>query len=61
MKLFLRKNDRIRINEYRWFGNNRRTISRRAIRGLGVVVVVVKESLFDSFTIDIVDRKNVDI
>ena len=58
---FLRNNDSIRIKGYRWFGNNRKTISRRAIRGSRGVGILVKDSLFDSFSIGIVDKKNEDI
>ena len=58
---FLRNNDSINIEGYRWFGNNRKTISRRAIRGSGGVGILVKESLFDSFSIDVVDKKYEDI
>lgn len=58
---FLRNNHSTGIDGYRWFGNNGKTISRRAIRGSGEGGVLFKESLFDSFSIDIVDRKDEDI
>ena len=37
-------------------GHNRTNISKRAVRGSGGVGVLVKESMLDRFSIDVVDK-----
>ena len=58
---FLRNSEIISIEGYKWFGHNRTNISKRAVRGSGGVGVLVKESMFDRFSIDIVDKSHEDI
>ena len=58
---FLRSSDIINIEGYKWFGKNRTSISKTAVRGSGGVGVLVKESMFDRFSIDIVDKSHEDI
>ena len=58
---FLRKNDTINIPGYKWFGHNRANISKRAVRGSGGVGILVKDSTFSTFSIDIVDKQHEDI
>jgi len=58
---FLRGNDGINIPGYRWFGNNRLNISKRAVRGSGGVGILIKDSLFNKYSIDIVDKNYEDI
>ena len=58
---FLRNSEAISLEGYKWIGHNRTNISRRAVRGSGGVGVLVKESMFDRFSIDIVDKRYEDI
>ena len=58
---FLRNSEIISIERYKWFGRNRTNTSKRAVRGSGGVGVLVKESMFDRFSIDIVDKSHEDI
>ncbi|MDA8031503.1 MAG: endonuclease/exonuclease/phosphatase family protein, partial [Alphaproteobacteria bacterium] len=58
---FLRNSEIISIEGYKWFGHNRTNISKRAVRGSGGVGVLVKESMFDRFSIDVVDKRHEDI
>ena len=58
---FLKSSEIISIGGYKWFGNNRTSISKRAVRGSGGVGVLVKESMFDGFSVDIVDKNHEDI
>lgn len=58
---FLRSSDIINIEGYKWFGNNRTSISKRAVRGSGGVGPLVKDSMFDRFSADIVDKSHEDI
>ena len=58
---FLRGNDGINIPGYRWFGNNRLNISKRAVRGSGGVGISIKDSRLNKYSIDIVDKNYEDI
>ena len=58
---FLKSSEIISIEGYKWFGNNRTSISKRAVRGSGGVGVLVKQSMFDRFSVDIVDKNHEDI
>ena len=58
---FLKSSDIISIEGYKWFSNDRTSISKRAVRGSGGVGVLVKESRFDRFSVDIVDKNHEDI
>ena len=53
---FLRNSEIISIEGYQWFGHNRTNISKRAVRGYGGVGVLVKENMFDRFSIDVADK-----
>lgn len=53
---FLRGNDGINFPGYRLFGNNKLNISKRAVRGSGGVRILIKDSLFNKYSIYIVDR-----
>lgn len=54
---FLRKDGKIVIPGYKWFGRNRirNNISKRAVRGSSGVGILVKDSIFSFFSVDIVD------
>ena len=58
---FLRNSENISIPGYKWFGNNRAHISKRANRGSGGVGILVKDSMFQKFSITCVDRQHEDI
>ena len=48
---FLRDDMSISIEGYRWFGNNRKSISKRARRGSGGVGILIKESILSQYDI----------
>ena len=58
---FLRNSESLSLEGYKWIGHNRTNISRRAIRGSGGVGVLIKESMFNRFSIDTVDKRYEDI
>ena len=58
---FLRSSEIFSVEGYKWFGNNRTSISKRAVRGSGGVGALVKESTTDRFSIDIVDNSHEDM
>ena len=47
--------NKININDFDWFGQNRRNFHRNARCGSGGVGVLVKKELFKKFNIDILD------
>lgn len=51
----LMSNEGISIDNYVWFGNNRKTISPRARKGSGGVGILVKESVLQHFSINVID------
>ncbi len=48
---FLRDDQTISVEGYSWYGNNRKSISKRALRVSGGVGVLVKQSLLDQYTV----------
>ena len=58
---FLCNKDGIEIDGYKWLGHNRQHISKRAVRGSGGVGLLIKDSMFNHFSIDIVDKQHEDI
>ena len=54
---FLLKEQIIELPEYRWIGNNRKHISKRAWRGSGGVGILIKLSLLCSFDVAVISDK----
>lgn len=54
---FLRNDDKPHIQGFEWFGNNRKNISKRAIRGSGGVGILVKTSVLHTYSIAVVEEK----
>ena len=46
------------INNYTWFGNNRKHIHRRARTGSGGVGLLVRDSFIERYDIDIVNNEH---
>ena len=51
----------VQLNNYIWYGNTRKTISRRAVRGSGGVGILVHRSILQHFTIQVLDNSFEDI
>ena len=58
---FLVGKQEIQLNNYLWYGNNRKTISRRAVRGSGGVGILVHKSILHHFTVQVLDDSFKDI
>ncbi|VDI73300.1 Hypothetical predicted protein [Mytilus galloprovincialis] len=54
---FLRKNEKLNIPGFTFFGNNRKTINRNANRGSGGVGVLVKDEIYNSYTFETLDSE----
>jgi hypothetical protein len=52
----LRGDNGIDIEGYTWFGNNRKLISRKAVRGSGGVGILVRDSVLKYFTVTVVEK-----
>ena len=55
--LILTNENEIHLKGYKWFGNNRRNISKRAIRGLGGVGILIKNSILSHFSVAVLEEK----
>ena len=55
---FLRGNNELQLDGYTWLGNNRRALSKRAIRGSGGVGLFIRDSLFLKYSVSILDSKS---
>ena len=49
------------MDEYRWFGQNRKGLHRRAVRGSGGVGLLIREEILEGYMIEIVDSDVEDI
>ena len=58
---WLRKDEEVVFEGYKWFGNNRKVIHKKAVRGSGGVGVLVKESLLRSWSCEVLDNEVEDI
>lgn len=58
---FLRNNQKIEINGYTWFGNNRQTLDPKAQRGSGGVGFLVKNTIAEKNDILVIDSHFEDI
>jgi len=58
---FLRGNEEPKVNGYTWYGNNRTSTHRNAVRGSGGVGVFVKSELLDEYDITPLDKSVEDI
>ena len=54
---FLRGNDELHLDGYTWLGNNRKELSKRAIRDSGGVGLFIRDSLFLNYSVGITDNK----
>ncbi|VDI82923.1 Hypothetical predicted protein [Mytilus galloprovincialis] len=54
---FLRKDEKLNIPGFTFFGNNRKTINRNANRGSGGVGVLVKNEIYNSYTFETLDSE----
>ena len=52
---WLRNNDGISVPGYTWYGNNRKVISKRAIRGSGGVGLLIKSDLLSIYNVTVLD------
>ena len=52
----LRNDDILNVDGYKWFGNNRQGIHKRAKSGSGGVGFLIKDYLFEIFEIGIMDQ-----
>lgn len=57
----LRENEDPKVNGYKWYGNNRTSTHRNAVRGSGGVGVFVKSELLDEYVIIMLDKSVEDI
>ena len=53
----LLKNNYINIEGFKWYGNNRKQIHRRAPKGSGGVGIFVKNTLFEQFNVEVLDSE----
>ena len=58
---FLRDDQEISIQGYKWIGHNRTQINPRAMRGSGGVGILVKESVLETHEIFIIEKVHEDI
>ena len=43
------------VEGYRWFGCNRRTLHRKAVRGSGGVGVLIREEVLKEYAVEVLD------
>ena len=43
------------VEGYRWFGCNRRTLHRKAVRGSGGVGVLIREEVLKEYVVEVLD------
>ena len=58
---FLVGKQELQLSNYIWYGNNRKSISRRAVRGSGGVGILVHRSILQHFTVQVLDDSFEDI
>ena len=52
---WLRGDEEASFEGYKWFGNNRKSIHKRAVRGSGGVGVLVREPLLRFWSCEVLD------
>ena len=57
----LQRDESITLEGYTWFGHNRLQIHRNAIRGSGGVGILIKNSIFESYSVAVVNQDYEDI
>ena len=57
----LQRDESITLEGYTWFGHNRLKIHRNAIRGSGGVGILIKNSIFESYSVAVVNQDYEDI
>ena len=55
VETWLRGEEMIEVDGYRWVGWNRRGLHRKAVRGSGGVGLLIKEEVLESYTIEILE------
>ena len=58
---FFRGNEEPEVHGYKWIGNNRKDMHKRANRGSGDVGAFIKDGLYDYFDITPLDKSKDDI
>ena len=61
VETWLRGEEVIEVDGYRWVGRNRRGLHRKAVRGSGGVGLLIKEEVLESYTIEILESDVEDI
>ena len=54
---FLTKDKCVILDGYTWFGNNRKSISKRAFRGSGGVGILIRNDILQHYNISIISDK----
>ena len=52
---FLIGDECINIEGFQWIGNNRKILSRQALRGSGGVGILIRDSLADNYSVSVLD------
>ena len=55
---FLKDEQIIEVPDYTWFGNNRKSISKRACRGSGGVGILIRDSVLKQYSIASISDKH---
>ena len=55
VETWLKGEEEIMVEGYRWFGYNRRTLHRKAVRGSGGVGVLIREEVLKEYAVEVLD------
>ena len=61
VETWLRGEEVIEVDGYRWFGRNRKGLHRKAVRGSGGVGLLIREEVLEGYTIEILESDIEDI
>ena len=61
VETWLRGEEEIVVEGYRWFGRNRRNLHRKAVRGSGGVGLLVREEVLEKWAVEVIDADVEDI
>ena len=61
VETWLRGEEEIAVEGYRWFGRNRRNLHRKAVRGSGGVGLLVREEVLEKWAVEVIDADIEDI
>ena len=54
---FLMNDSTIEVDGYKWFGNNRKLIAKRAVRGSGGIGMLIKDTLIHNYQVAEIEEK----